>query len=170
MNIDIDVLSQLMPNILTVITQLCATAVLFLLMYKLAWKPVRKILETRSEYEQSRLTSAEEMKKRNEELNAEASQEIEEASIQAQQIIARAQEEGQKLKDSLIDEGKQKSRQLVEEAQRNITLEKNKMLEDMHEEVVEIALSAAEKMLQQKLDSSSDRDSIEDFIKEVSGQ
>ena len=170
MNIDIDVLSQLMPNILTVITQLCATAVLFLLMYKLAWKPVKKILETRSEYEQSRLTSAEEMKKRNEELNAEASQQIEEASIQAQQIIAKAQQEGEKLRDGLIDEGRQKSRQLVEDAQRNITLEKNKMLEEMHEEVVEIALSAAEKMLQQKLDSKSDRDSIEDFIKEVSSQ
>ena len=170
MNIDIDVLSQLMPNILTVITQLCATAVLFFLMYKLAWKPVKKILDTRSEYEQSRLSNADEMKKKNELLNAEATQQIEEANIQAQQIIARAQEEGQKMRDDLVNEGRQKSRQLVEDAQRNIALEKNRMMEDMHEEVVEIALSAAGKMLQQKLDSSSDRDSIEDFIKEVSGQ
>ena len=168
MNIDIDVLSQLMPNILTVITQLCATAVLFLLMYKLAWQPVKKILDDRSEYEEKRLTDAEALKNKNEQLNAEASQQIEEANVQAQQIIFHAQEEGQKLKEAIIEEGRQKSQQLVEDAQRNITLEKNKMLEDMHEEVVDIALSAAEKLLQQKLDSKSDRDSVEGFIREVS--
>ena len=87
MNIDIDVLSQLMPNIFTVITQLCATAVLFLLMYKLAWQPVKKILDARSEYEEKRLTDAEALKNKNEQLNAEASQQIEEANVQAQQII-----------------------------------------------------------------------------------
>ena len=170
MNIDIDVLSQLMPNILTVITQLCATAVLFLLLYKLAWQPVKKILDTRSEYEQKRLTAAEELKQQNEQVLAEADQTIEDANREAQQILARAQSEGLKLKDDLIAEGKQKSQQLVEDAQRNITLEKNKMLEEMHEEVVEIAMSAAEKLLQQKLDSKADRESIDSFIKEVSGK
>ena len=170
MNIDIDVLNQLMPNILTVVTQLCATALLFFLMYKLAWKPVKRILDTRSEYEQSRLTEAEELRKENEALNAEANKQIEEANAQAQEIVSRAQAEGLRLKENLVDEGRQKSQQMVEDAQRNITLQKNKMLEDMHEEVVDIAMQAAEKMLQRKLDSQADRDSIENFIKEVSGQ
>lgn len=170
MNIDIDVLNQLMPNILTVVTQLCATALLFFLMYKLAWKPVKRILDTRSEYEQSRLTEADQLRKDNEALNAEANKQIEEANAQAQEIVSRAQAEGLRLKENLVDEGRQKSQQMVEDAQRNITLQKNKMLEDMHEEVVDIAMQAAEKMLQRKLDSQADRDSIENFIKEVSGQ
>lgn len=170
MNIDIDVLNQLMPNILTVVTQLCATALLFFLMYKLAWKPVKRILDTRSEYEQSRLTEADKLRKDNEALNAEANKQIEEANAQAQEIVSRAQAEGLRLKENLVDEGRQKSQQMVEDAQRNITLQKNKMLEDMHEEVVDIAMQAAEKMLQRKLDSQADRDSIENFIKEVSGQ
>lgn len=170
MSIPVNVLEQLMPNVITVVTQLCATALLFFLMYKLAYKPVKRIMDTRSEYEQSRLTDAEKMKKENEELNEKANQEIESASQQAREIIAQAQMEGSRLKDNLIDEGKRKSQQLIEEAQHNITLQKNKMLEDMHEEVVEIALSAAEKMLQQKLDSQDDRDSIDNFIKEVGRQ
>ena len=170
MNIDIDVLNQLMPNILTVVTQLCATALLFFLMYKLAWTPVKRILDTRSEYEQSRLTEADKLRKDNEALNAEANKQIEEANAQAQEIVSRAQAEGLRLKENLVDEGRQKSQQMVEDAQRNITLQKNKMLEDMHEEVVDIAMQAAEKMLQRKLDSQADRDSIENFIKEVSGQ
>ena len=52
----IDILGQLVPNVWTALTQLCATALLFFLMYKLAWKPVKKILDARSEYESSRLS------------------------------------------------------------------------------------------------------------------
>ena len=170
MSIDIDVFSQLMPNVLTILTQLCATGVLFFLMYKLAWKPVKKILDTRSEYEQSRLEKADALKKEYEQKSREADTQIENATIEAQNIIQNAQAEGQRLKDNLVDEGKQKSQQLIEDAQNNIALQKNKMIEDMHEEVVNIALSAAEKMLQQKLDSEEDHESIENFIKEVREQ
>lgn len=170
MSINIDVFAQLMPNPITFLTQLCATGVLVFLMYKLAWKPVKKILDTRSEYEQSRLSEADRLLKENEELNEKANQRIEEASLEAQDIIAKAQVEGSRLKDNLVEEGRQRSQQLVDDAQHNIALQKNKMLEDMHEEVVDIAISAAEKMLQKKLDSQDDRDTIEGFIKEVSGK
>jgi len=170
MTINIDVLKQLMPNPLTVIAQLLATAILFTLMTVLVWKPVKKILDTRREYEQSRLTDAQKLKEENEELNAQAKQQIDEAALEAQKLVTKAQMEGSRLKENLIEEGKQKSQQLVEEAQHNITLQKNKMLEDMHEEIVDIAMSAAEKMLQQKLNSESDKQSIETFIKEVTNK
>ena len=42
-----DVFGLLFPNVWTFISQLCATAVLFFLMYKLAYKPVKKILDER---------------------------------------------------------------------------------------------------------------------------
>ncbi|HPX32252.1 MAG TPA: F0F1 ATP synthase subunit B [Erysipelotrichaceae bacterium] len=165
-----DILELLMPNILTVATQLLATAILFTLMYLLAWKPVKRILDARSEYEQSRLTDADELKEESEMLNEKANEYIEKAKIQAQETIRKAQEEGLRLKNNLLEEGKQKSQQLVEEAQYNITLQKNKMLEDMHQEIVNVAITAAEKMLQEKLDSQSDIDSIESFINEVTGK
>ena len=43
----VDILALLVPNIWTAITQLCATAVLFFALYKLAYKPVKKILDAR---------------------------------------------------------------------------------------------------------------------------
>ena len=46
----VDILGLLVPNIWTALTQLCATAVLFFLMYKLAYKPVKNILDKRSEF------------------------------------------------------------------------------------------------------------------------
>ena len=170
MKIETDILGQLIPNPLTMVVQLCATAVLVFLMYKLAYKPVKKILDTRSEYEQSRLTDADKLKKEYEDLHAKAEQEIIDAKAQAKQIISDAQDEGNRVKTNLIDEGKAKSQQIIDDAQNNITLQKNKMLDEMHGEIVDVALSAAEKILQSKLDSKNDKESIDEFIKEVTNK
>lgn len=170
MKIETDILGQLIPNPLTMIVQLCATAVLVFLMYKLAYKPVKNIMDKRSAYEQSRLTDADALKKKYEDLHAQAESEIDEAKAKAKQIVAEAQDEGNRVKNNLIDEGKQKSQQIIDDAQNNITLQKNKMLDEMHGEIVDVALSAAEKILQSKLDSKNDKDSIDEFIKEVTNK
>ena len=81
-----DVFGLLFPNVWTVITQLCATAVLFFLMYKLAYKPVKKILETRSAYEQSKISEAEKLQEENKRLNDEAKNTITEANRSAEEI------------------------------------------------------------------------------------
>ena len=167
MKIETDVLGQLLPNPLTMLAQLCATAILFFLMYKLAYKPVKKILDKRSEYEQSRLSDADNLKKKYEDLHAEAEKEITDAKAKAQEIINKAQDEGNRVKNNLIDEGKQKSQQIIDEAQNNIAMQKSKMLDEMHGEIVDVALTAAEKLLQSKLDSKNDKESIDEFIKEV---
>ena len=170
MKIETDILGQLIPNPLTMIVQLCATAVLVFLMYKLAYKPIKKILDTRSEYEQSRLSDADKLKKEYEDLHAQAENEINDAKAKAKKIISDAQDEGNRLKNNLIDEGKNKSQQIIDDAQNNIALQKNKMLDEMHGEIVDVALSAAEKILQSKLDSKEDKESINEFIKEVTNK
>ncbi len=168
MSIEItDVVEQLVPNILTVAAQLAATTILFTLMYKLLWKPVQSILETRSKYEQSRLTEADRLKNENEQLNQQAQQHIDEAKKQAQQTLLKAQQEADQIKNDLIEQGKQRSKQIVDEATLNMNLQKEKMLEDMHRQMVDVALSATEKMLETKVDSQTDIEQIENFVKEV---
>ena len=44
------------------------------------------------------------------------------------------------------------------------------MLQDMHRQMVDVALSATEKMLQTKINTQTDIDSIDSFVKEVSQQ
>ena len=170
MNINIDVLSKLMPNILTVAAQLCASLLLFLLMKKFAWGPAKNIMAQRVAYEQERLIEAERLKKENEELRKLMDEKLQEAEAEANRTISNAQAEGQRLKDNLVNEGKERSKQIIEEAQHNIELQKSKMLDDMYDEIVDVALNASEKMLSEKLDEESDRQVIDEFIKEVAGK
>ncbi len=170
MNIQIDVLEQLMPNLLTMVTQLIATFILFVLMKKLAWEPAKKILQQRADYQQSLITEAEKLKSENEQLKMQVEKQLEEADKVAQQTIANAQIEGEKLKSELVNEGREKSKQIVEEAQADFEMQKARMLDEMHEELVDVAISATEKMLSSKLDEKTDHQVIDDFIKEVSGK
>ncbi len=170
MNINVDVLGKLMPNILTILAQLGATLVLFLLMKKLAWGPAKKIMAERAAYEQNLLRQAEALKKENEELKTLMEEKLSQAEEEATETVVNAQREAQRLKDNMVDEGKELSRQLVEEARHSIELQKSKMLDDMHDEIVSVALSATERMLSEKLDVESDRQVIDSFIKEVSGK
>ena len=159
----VDILALLVPDVWTALTQLCASAVLFFLMYKLAWKPVRKILDQRSEYEQSKLSEAETMKKENEELNDQAKKAITDANKEAEAIVKSAREEGISVRNELIEQGKEQSKQLLENAQRDMELQRSKMMEQMHEEIVDAALTATEKMLQSKISAETEKA----FVREV---
>lgn len=47
--IDVDITGQLIPNLLTVLVQLCSTLVLFLLAKKFLWKSVKNWLDARAD-------------------------------------------------------------------------------------------------------------------------
>ncbi|MBQ1567014.1 MAG: F0F1 ATP synthase subunit B [Erysipelotrichaceae bacterium] len=162
-----DVFGLLFPNVWTFISQLCATAVLFFLMYKLAYKPVKKILDERSDYEQSRISEADVLKEETERLNEEAKQGIIEANKSAEDIVASAREEAEIIKKELVEQGKEQSKQLMENAQREIEVQRSKMLQDLHSEIVDATISATEKMLKVKIENQEDKDNIDTFVKEV---
>ncbi|MBQ3384167.1 MAG: F0F1 ATP synthase subunit B [Erysipelotrichaceae bacterium] len=163
----VDILKLLVPNIWTAITQLCATAVLFFALYKLGYKPVRKILDTRSEYEQRKLAEADALKKENEELKKKMEEELAQAEERANRAIERARQEGNRLKDELINEGREKTEQMLANAKADIAFERNRMLGEVQQEIVDATISATEKMLSERIDEETDKRIIDDFIKEI---
>ena len=163
----VDILKLLVPNIWTAITQLCATAVLFFALYKLGYKPVRKILDTRSEYEQRKLAEADALKKENEELKKKMEEELAQAEERANRAIERARQEGNRLKDELINEGREKTEQMLANAKADIAFERNRMLGEVQQEIVDATISATEKMLSERIDEETDKRIIDDFIQEI---
>ena len=61
--IDIDVIGQLLPNPITMLTQLCSTLVLFLVIKKFLWKSITGMLDRRAEKMQEELTASEQCAK-----------------------------------------------------------------------------------------------------------
>jgi len=167
MEFNIDVLGKMVPNILTALTQLGATLILFYFIKKLAWKPIREILRKRSETEQNRLIEAQKLKDESEKINLQAKQELQQAGADAKQLISVGRSEAERVKNELLEDARKKSEEKLNEARKEIEYEKVLMRTELHNEMVDVALTAAEKLLSEKFDEKKDRQEIEKFVKEV---
>ncbi|MEF9968326.1 MAG: hypothetical protein RR766_07400, partial [Longicatena sp.] len=88
----------------------------------------------------------------------------------SQEIIAKAENEAKNVKEELLEQAKKEAASKLEKAREEIAIEKNQMREGMVDEMVTVAMLAAEKLISEKIDSEQDQKIIENFVKEMSNQ
>lgn len=165
--INIDVQGSLFPNPLTMIVQLLSTLIIFLAVKKWLWKPVKNILAKRSDAMQSSLDNA---FKQNEEASqnlAKAKAELDSARNSSKEIIDSARLEASNLKQEIINDANKQAQTKLEEADKRIESARKEMQNELHDEIVGVAMAAVEKLLEEKATSKDDQKAIEKFVEEV---
>ena len=165
--IDIDILSQLIPNPITMVVQLCSTLVLFLLMKKFLWTSVQNFLGKRADKMQSDLEESEALKKAASVDREKASQELGEASTKSQQIVDAAIKEAKAQKDAILQEAQKEAQNTMQKAEDRINKQKIEMVASMQKEMVDIAMAATEKLIGSKSDAQMDKEAVDSFVKEA---
>ena len=165
--IDIDILSQLIPNPITMVVQLCSTLVLFLLMKKFLWTSVQNFLGKRADKMQSDLEESEALKKASSVDREKASQELGEASNKSQQIVDAAIKEAKAQKDAILQEAQKEAQNTMQKAEDRINKQKIEMVASMQKEMVDIAMAATEKLIGSKSDAQMDKEAVDSFVKEA---
>jgi len=165
MNLDIKEL--LMPNVWTIITQLCATAVLLFVAKKFLWNPVHKMLDQRAEALQSKLVEVDKQKEGLDYLIKDAKTQVLDAKRTADEIIEQAVVDAEVIKQDVLEAANETAAEKLQKAQEDIEFEQLKLKENMYNEIVEISLEVASKLLSEKVDEQTDRKAIERFIEEV---
>lgn len=165
--IDIDIVGKLLPNPLTMIVQLCSTAVLFYFVIKLLWNPARKMLQTRADYAQAKLDDAQSALDQAQLDRQTARQEIHTAAETSRKIVENAESEGVAVRDKIVTAAKIEANRKLESARQEIEQEKRQMRAELVEEMVDVAMSAAEKLIGEKVDASSDQQEVERFVREM---
>ncbi len=168
MELNLDIQGQLLPNIATVIVQLLATLVLFLFAKKFLWKPAKKYFADKAALIQKPLEDAIEREKAAQIANEEADQRLNDAALKAKAMIESGQREGQKVKDDLIEEGQKQVDRMIENAHAQIENEKAKMETEMHDQIVDVAMEAAKKLMKETATGDAHKQLIEDFVRDVS--
>lgn len=165
--VNFDVQGSLMPNLYTMIVQLCATLIIFLCIKKWLWKPVKNILAKRADAMQASLDSAFEQ---NEEarVNLEASKkELNDAKESSREIIDAARQEAVNLKNEIVSDAKRQAQAKLDQADEKIARAKADAQSDLHDEMVSVAMAAVSKLLDEKATSKDDEEAIDKYIKEV---
>jgi len=167
MNLELDIAGKLFPDLLTMVVQLVATGILFWGLKKLLWIPMQNYLAKRSEVADAQLKDAYEAKILADDNHKQSHVILTNAMVEAKQIIESGKLEGLRLKESLLSEARNEADNKLTNALREIAHQKLQMRDEIEAEIVDVALLAASKLIEGKVDEVEDRKQIQHFIKDV---
>lgn len=168
--IDVDIVGQLIPNPLTMVVQLCSTFVLFMLAKIFLWPAVKNFLDVRSQKMQSDLMATE--KARQEALSDRqlAQEQLNNASGKAEEILDAAVRQAKSEKASILANAEREADATRKRAHEQIEAERRTMYQNIQQEMVEVAMAAAGKLIGEQDVEALDKDAIDAYVKEVGSQ
>ena len=158
-------LVQLDPGLFvwTILTFLLLLTVLT----KFAWKPLLKMLKDREELIRSSLEDSEKAQTELAKLNAEGEKIINKARAEAQEILSQCKSSAATLKDETLKDAKEKAKVIADNAEKQILVEKEKAIEEIKNEVVNLSLSVAEKLIKKNISVEDNKALIDESLSQV---
>ena len=155
---------KLIPDLFSFVIQLSSFIVLLLVVFFVAYKPVKKMLQKRADHIEDEIKQAEENHALALEQTSEAKQILAESKTQASEIIADATKQGEKQYALMIEEAAEDVKEMKRNAEKDIERAKQEALQDIHDEMVNVALSASKEILKREVSSEDNTRLAEDFI------
>ena len=140
--------------------------VLFFLLKIFLYKPVLKMLDERAKRTKEGMELAEATKKEYEQARVEVQKQIDRGRQEAQALIAQALQTGEKLKEESREEAAKQAQGIIERTRGELGSERDKIIENLRKEFVDIAISAAEKVIEETLDKEKHRKLIEETLQQ----
>lgn len=150
-------------------TALLAIAVffLFLAMSYLLFNPARKLLKDRQERINSDIDTAKEDKESAAALKAEYEGKLKEIDKEAEAILSEARQKALKNETKILDEAKAEASRIIKRAQDEAELEKRHAMDDMKQEMIQIAALMAKKVVAASINTQIQDTLVEETLKEM---
>jgi len=144
------------------------TWIIFLAALPFMWKvvlgPISNALLERDAQALAAIESAEKANQEAEKVRAEVEVKLGEAQAGAAKLLSEARERAEKREHEIIELAKKEAESLRERAKADIETAKDQALSAIREEVVEISLSAAGKVLERRIDAEDDRRLVRELV------
>jgi len=161
-----DVINKLIPNgIWPLITQLLTTIVLFIIVYNLAYKPVRQLLDKRATYIKRNIDDSLRDQKLAHAKLSEAERKMQQAKLDSQRLVSSTQEEISASRAEALEQTKDQIRRLKLQADEDILLAQEQAKDDIRKEIVAVAIEASKRVLERELSQDDHEKVVDDFIR-----
>lgn len=158
----------LTPGTGLIIWQLIVFVLLFLLLSKLAWKPIITSLKDRERSIQEALDTAEKARLEMSQLRADNEKLLKEAREERDRILREAREVSIRMRDEATADAKKKADRIIEDAKAAINIEKQAALKEVKIQVAMFSLDIAEKLMKKNLSSDkAQKDLVDAYIKDL---
>ena len=138
---------------------------LLALLYKFAYPPILGYAAAREKRIQDALDESKRQREEAERLLEQQRQELNNARADAQRVIAEGKQAAEKVRQDVLNRARLEHEELLNRAKADIETERARAIESVRRDAVDLALAAAAKLVEQKLDSDNDRKLVTDFLK-----
>lgn len=157
-------------NFFTSLFTLVNTIVLFLVMKKFLFKPVMKMIENRQQEIDDMYDQADKAKSEAAALEADYRQKLAVAAETSERMVKEAVARGQAREDEIVNQAKAEAAAIMNKAASDIAQEKKKAVNDAKDEISEMAMAIAGKVVGRELNAKDQADLVDRFINELGEQ
>lgn len=147
------------------------TTIVFLgllaILWKFAWGPILSAVEAREAGIQEALDEAAERNAEAQQLLEEHRKQLADARRQADEIVAEGKAAGDRVRREIEEKARSEAQNIVERARTEIERERDRAVDTLRKESVDLALAAASRLLEENLDQSKDRQLVERYLGEL---
>lgn len=148
----------------TILVNAVGFIILVVLLKRFLFGPVKGILRQREEKVAGTLAKVESDRQAMEKTRAEYEERMAKIELEARNRIQEAIKEAGETRNQLLEEARRQSQEIVERGKVEIEREKKKAIVALRDEVVDLAVEAAEKLLRERLDDAAHRRLVSEFI------
>lgn len=137
---------------------------LFFLLKKFVWPSILKATEEREQTIERQLADTARMQTEAQQLLEEHKKLVAEARTSAHALIADAKGMAEKERALAMEKTKQEQEELLARARREIGAERERAVQELRREAVDLSLAAASKLIGQRLESDADRNLVMNYL------
>ena len=157
----------IMPQPGSIIWTVAVFVVLLFVLRKWAWGPIVKALQAREDGIKKDIEDARNSRQEAEELLEKYQKQLDDARKESQKLISEATTRAEELHVEKKKAVEAEAQSMIEKAKSEIELERQKAAQELRKEVVEIAITAASKVIGQALKTEDHRDLIQREIDDL---
>ena len=149
------------------IAQIICFLILLAILRVFLWDRFLKILDDRRERISSETRAIEAAKSDMERLRAAYEGKVGMIEEEARARIQEAINEGRRIADEIKNKAEAQGERILDNAKDNIRIELAKAREGLKDEIVDLVIEVAEKVLEEKLSGAEDKRFVEDFLNRI---
>ena len=136
------------------------------ILYAVGYKPILRMLDQRSERIRESVEAVERVRQEAATQQAELEKRLDEGRQEGQAVLAQAREMAERYRQEEGEKARQAAEAFVPRARNEIQQERDEAIDQVRRHFAELAILAAERVIERSLDESAHRDIIEKVLQE----
>ena len=152
-------------NFWTMIFAWCNLLVLYVVLRKILFKPVKNMIDSRQREIDDMYSDAEKLREDSAVMKADYEEKLGRAKEESEEILKNAVRRAQLREEEILREANEKAARVMKRAEEQVELEKKRAINEVKDEVSDMAIGIASAVLERDIDRKEHEALIDEFIR-----